>query len=323
MKKNKINLFKKIEEYISYLRIQRNLSNFTLINYSKDLHQLLFFLEEKNIDNFSEISRNNIQMLIGKLYVKGLSARTLARKLSSWRGFYNWLAFENDLNVNPTTGIRVPKRSKKLPKALSVDEAVKLVSQFEINEKLNKTSFLCDNAMFELLYSSGLRVSELVSLDKSYTKKNNYISTSWLNLESNEVNIFGKGKKRRIVPVGKAAINSIKLWIKERDKLINFMDEPALFISSRGKRITPRLVQKRIKTHAKNVGIKSNISPHVLRHSFASHLLQSSGDLRAVQELLGHASISSTQIYTSLDYQRLTEVYDVTHPRAKKLTTKL
>lgn len=209
-------------------------------------------------------------------------------------------------------GIKAPKREKSLPKALSVDEAVHLVG----HNLGSSAAQAADHAMFELLYSSGLRVSELVSLDIAYCNEPHHTSISWLDLNEKIVRVTGKGNKTRDVPIGGAAITALRHWLTQRPSLLK-TENNALFLTSRGTRISARLVQLRLKTHAQQMGIKSNVHPHVLRHSFASHVLQSSGDLRAVQELLGHASLASTQVYTALDFQHLAQTYDAAHPRAK------
>ena len=213
-------------------------------------------------------------------------------------------------------GIKAPKRSKPLPKALSVDEAVHLVGHALGDDATQ----LANHAMFELLYSSGLRVSELVTLDIAYRKHGSYYSAGWIDLDEQMVHVTGKGNKSRAVPVGSAAVTALTSWLKIRDSLVK-TELDALFLTSRGTRMSARLVQLRIKAHAKSLSIQTDVHPHVLRHSFASHVLQSSGDLRAVQELLGHSSLASTQVYTALDFQHLAQTYDAAHPRAKTKKT--
>ncbi|MEA5097279.1 MAG: tyrosine recombinase XerC, partial [Burkholderiaceae bacterium] len=259
-----------------------------------------------------------------KLHSRGISSRSIARSLSAWRGFFLWLSEQQSMAANPVDGVRAPKRARALPKALSADDAVRLVSDSspaELAASVNDPFLLCNRAMFELLYSSGLRVSELSGLDIRYIQQANHVSRGWLDAEAAEVTVTGKGSKRRSVPVGRHALEAIAAWLKVRPQLQKAGAEAdgfALFLSQRGTRISPRSVQLRLKAHAQALGIPADVHPHVLRHSFASHLLQSSGDLRAVQEMLGHSSIASTQVYTSLDFQRLAQVYDAAHPRAKK-----
>ncbi|MES2934865.1 MAG: tyrosine recombinase XerC, partial [Pseudomonadota bacterium] len=223
----------------------------------------------------------------------------------------------NAITSNPVDGIKAPKRNKPLPKALAADDAVRLVSETSPGKNADSAMQQCNHAMFELLYSSGLRVSELVGLDIKYAQENRYVSAGWIDFDAHEVMVTGKGNKMRSVPIGQAAIDALKSWLSVRDTLLK-LDPHPLFLSERGTRVSARVVQLRLKAHAQAVGLPMDVHPHVLRHSFASHVLQSSGDLRAVQEMLGHASISATQIYTSLDFQRLAQVYDAAHPRAKK-----
>lgn len=283
-----------------------------------------------------QLTQFDIRRFASQLHAQGLSASSIARKLSAWRGFYSWLAQQQPLVANPVDGIKPPKRAKPLPKALGVDDAVKLVSSEVSIKDDDVASSLCNKAMFELLYSSGLRVSELTSLDRHYVRDASHESQGWLDLDAGEVTVTGKGSKRRSVPVGAAALQALSAWLAVRAALlappdkaaksgksragaaIGPGDDHALFLSTRGHRISARAVQTRIKAHAQSLGIAADVHPHVLRHSFASHVLQSSGDLRAVQEMLGHASIASTQVYTALDFQRLAQVYDAAHPRAKK-----
>lgn len=308
-----------IQDYLHYLQIQRQYSAHTISNYQRDLMQLVTLASDQN--SLAKLTHFEIRRYTSKLHSLGLSAATIARKLSAWRGFFSWLAQRQTMESNPVTGVKAPKRGKALPKALSVDDAMQLVKSTLSDTEENSPDVICNAAMFELLYSSGLRVSELTSLDISYTKTTEHLSTAWIDLSAAEVTVTGKGNKRRSVPMGAAAVTALRNWIVVRSTLIAQLDQAdtaALFLTSRGKRMTPRTVQERLKKHARLIGIPSNVHPHVLRHSFASHVLQSSGDLRAVQEMLGHASIASTQVYTSLDFQRLAQVYDAAHPRAKK-----
>lgn len=309
-----------IDRYLDTLTGQRQLSGQTVINYRRDLDELLGFANKTGLIT---LSSGDIRRFISRLHAKGLNPRSISRKLSAWRGFYRWLIEENLTSANPVEDIHAPKKNKPLPKALSVDDAVRVVSgtpEKEVSEQ-DKATLLCNHAMFELLYSSGLRVSELTSLDIHAIQSPGYRSASWINLDEKEVTVTGKGNKTRIVPMGDAAIHAIRDWLPARQALIDSTLQQehtnALFINSRGRRMSPRMVQLRLKSHAIALGLPVNVHPHVLRHSFASHILQSSGDLRAVQEMLGHSSIASTQIYTALDFQRLAQVYDAAHPRAK------
>jgi integrase/recombinase XerC len=310
-----------IQTYLNSLQFERKLSQHTVSSYRGDLTELVTFCENNAIA-LHEITPNQIRKCAAQLHAKDLTARSIARKLSAWRGFYAWCSQQGGNTRNPVDGIKPPKKSKPLPKALSPDDAVHLVSTANPVKPADTPTQLCNLAMFELLYSSGLRVSELVHIDLQFLKDGNYQSAGWIDLPAAEVFVTGKGHKMRSVPVGAPAIAAIERWLAVRANVMPAQapihDANALFVSERGTRMSPRVAQLRIKAHGKALGLASDVHPHVLRHSFASHVLQSSGDLRAVQELLGHTSIASTQVYTSLDFQRLAQVYDAAHPRAKK-----
>lgn len=308
-----------IGNYLDMLRTQRKLSEHTVSNYGRDLAELLEFTESSaKVEGLSAVTHFHIRKFAAQLHGKGLNARSIARKLSCWRGFFDWLSQQStQLPSNPVDGVKAPKRAKPLPKALSADDAVHLVANSSPAHDENATMQRCNRAMFELLYSSGLRVSELVGLDARYTREALYESQGWIDFDAHEVTVTGKGNKMRTVPIGAAAMSALADWIAVRGALVK-LDTAPLFLSERGTRMSVRVVQLRLKTHGQSLGIPSGVHPHVLRHSFASHVLQSSGDLRAVQEMLGHSSIASTQVYTSLDFQRLAQVYDAAHPRAKK-----
>jgi integrase/recombinase XerC len=246
------------------------------------------------------------------MHGRGLAPRSIARRLSAWRCFFAFLVERGGASANPVIDVRAPKVPKRLPKALSAELAARLVAESE-NQAESSAETIRDHAIYELLYSSGLRLSELVDLDVSARG-----ARGWVDYAAGEVEVTGKGNKRRRVPVGASAMVALKRWLPVRVQLAQ-AGEVALFVSARGGRISPRTVQSRLKAHAIAQNIPANVHPHVLRHSFASHVLQSSGDLRAVQEMLGHSSIASTQVYTSLDFQRLASVYDVAHPRAKRV----
>ncbi|MDY7540042.1 tyrosine recombinase XerC [Undibacterium sp. 5I1] len=300
----------RITDYLEMLRSQRQLSSHSVESYRLDLAELLKFAGESDL---TDISHHQIRRFTSQLHAQDLNPRSIARKLSCWRGFYRWLAEQTTMIANPVDGIKPPKKSKSLPKALGTDDAVRLVSQ----HRSDTATQAANRAMFELLYSSGLRVSELVALDALQSHQKEHSSQGWVDMQQAEVHVTGKGNKQRIVPVGRPALEAIKTWLAIRPTLLKADPHP-LFLSERGSRISVRLVQLRIKAHAQSLGIPADVSPHVMRHSFASHVLQSSGDLRAVQEMLGHSSIAATQIYTSLDFQHLAKVYDQAHPRAKK-----
>lgn len=307
-----------LDGYLDNLISQRQLSPLTVISYRRDLLELVALATATERDtSLTVVSHFQIRKFAAQLHAHGLNARSIARKLSAWRGFFNWLSEQNAITSNPVDGIKAPKRNKPLPKALAADDAVRLVSETSPGQNADSAMQLCNHAMFELLYSSGLRVSELVGLDLKYVQENRYTSAGWIDFDAHEVMVTGKGNKMRTVPIGQAAIDALTSWLAVRDTLVK-LDPHPLFLSERGTRVSARVVQLRLKKHAQAVGLPMDVHPHVLRHSFASHVLQSSGDLRAVQEMLGHASIAATQIYTSLDFQRLAQVYDAAHPRAKK-----
>jgi integrase/recombinase XerC len=300
-----------LDAYLDQLATRRKLSTHTVDAYRSDLRQLAGL---SGAQPWADISHQEIRRHTSKLHAGGLSARSIARKLSAWRGFFDWLADHTALAANPVAMIRAPRRAASLPKALSVDSAVQLVAAPPHRQM--QAADVCNRAMFELLYSSGLRVSELTSLDLAYSKVSGHPpALGWVDFDSHEVIVTGKGNKMRKVPVGQPAIAALQTWLACRPAPVD--GSAALFLSSRGSRMSPRVVQLRLKAHAQAVGIPADVHPHVLRHSFATHVLQSSGDLRAVQEMLGHSSISSTQVYTALDFQHLALVYDQTHPRAK------
>lgn len=284
--------------FIHHLTYERRLSPLTSENYARDIRVLFKHL---NKDDLEQVQLLNIRHVIAQLHGKGLSGRSLSRMLSAWRSFYNYLIRKHHYQHNPCNGMRVPKSPQKLPNALSPDEATQLLT-FSPDGIL----MVRDSAMFELFYSSGLRLAELTQLKPAD-----------IHFAEGTVRVLGKGGKTRIVPVGDFAIQALKAWLEQRSLIIK-PEVPALFLSQRGDAISARTISHRLKSRARQQGIQQNVHPHILRHSFASHLLQSSGDLRAVQEMLGHAHITSTQVYTHLDFQHLTKVYDTAHPRAKK-----
>lgn len=301
-----------VRRYLSELATQRQLSAHTVEAYRRDLSELSRLAGHMD---WARLTHFDIRRYAARLHAEGSDPRSIARKLSGWRGFFHWLAPRAGLAANPVEGVRAPKRARTLPKALAVDAAVQLV---EAASSPHPEPFeLCNRAMFELLYSSGLRVSELCALDLAWqaAEGKRPASLGWLDREAQEVVVTGKGGKMRRVPVGAPARAAIDAWLAVRPASAD--GSAALFLSARATRVSPRVVQQRLKDHAIRAGSPVHVHPHVLRHSFASHLLQSSGDLRAVQELLGHASITSTQVYTALDFQHLAAVYDRAHPRAK------
>ncbi|MBY0556723.1 MAG: tyrosine recombinase XerC [Burkholderiaceae bacterium] len=299
-----------IDGYLAQLRTQRQLSPHTVSAYARDLLELASLTPGLA---WPQIEHNTIRRLAATLHGRGLDPRSIARKLSSWRGFFDWLGEQLPLASNPVQGIRPPKRARTLPRALSVDDAVQLVAPVAVHAGSSpEPAELCNQAMFELLYSSGLRVSELTALDLHAGPG----ALGWVVPESGEVLVTGKGNKQRVVPVGSAALTALAAWLAVRPAPSDGSN--ALFLSNRASRMSPRVVQQRLRARGLAHGTAVSVHPHMLRHSFASHVLQSSGDLRAVQEMLGHSSISSTQVYTALDFQHLAAVYDQAHPRAKR-----
>jgi integrase/recombinase XerC len=316
------------QEYLRELHVVRQVSKHTIDAYENDL-KLLFQKLEESSTALTKLSSDQVRGWVGRLHAQGRSPRSIARTLSAWRGFYLWLANQKKLIAhNPLDDIKAPKRLKPLPKALSVEGAINLVESAG-SEDVQQDSFLRarNKAIFELLYSSGLRLSELLGIDLVPTQSKEYQSAGWLDFEAGEVMVLGKGGKRRTVPVGSAAMAAIKEWLAVQEahrleKSVNAeLTIQALFTNKQGKRVSSRTVQKHLAELAVRAGLPTHVHPHMLRHSFASHVLQSSGDLRAVQEMLGHASISSTQIYTALDFQHLAQAYDHAHPRAKSKKT--
>ncbi|HLS87300.1 MAG TPA: tyrosine recombinase XerC [Burkholderiales bacterium] len=297
-------------EYLDALRRQRRLSPATVRNYGHALDRLFVLLEGRSP---AALEPAQVRRFVAVLHAQGLAPRTLALTLSAWRGWFRWLARHKGFAANPALGIRAPKAPKPLPKALSVEQAQKLLDGTGHvpdgrESDSDRAVWLRDRAMFELLYSSGLRLGELVAID---------LGDGRLDLAQGELTVTGKGAKTRTVPVGSQAREALRAWLAVRDRLAH-PAERACFVGARGRRIAPAQVWKALGRWAGRSRLGQVVHPHMLRHSFATHLLQSSQDLRAVQELLGHASISTTQVYTHLDFQALAKVYDAAHPRAKK-----
>lgn len=310
-----------MRQWLEYLHGNRRYSSHTLEGYRRDLAHLAQQHPGTSLEHYTE---SHIRQAIARLHGRGHQPRSLARALAAWRGFFKWWAPTAGMAQNPAAGVRAPKAPRSLPKALSVEQAQVLLDRPGLPEP--KTPIECrDQAMFEVLYSSGLRLAELVSLDWRYLRSGKYESQSWIQLEENEATILGKGGKKRSVPLGRMAVQALTRWLVERPKLAGEASpeldpdtHAALFVGARGKRIAPRVVQRQLNQVAVLVGLPVNVHPHSLRHSFASHLLQSAQDLRAVQELLGHANLATTQIYTRLDWQQLADTYDAAHPRARR-----
>ncbi|AOY92080.1 recombinase XerC [Cupriavidus sp. USMAA2-4] len=306
--------------YLDWLATGRKLAAHTLSNYARDL-SVLQAQAARHAPGvaLTALQTRHIRAMAARLHGRGLAGSSIARTLSAWRGFFHWAALHgHGVEANPVDGVRAPKMGKPLPKALAVDQVVALVEHPAGDGAEGRR----DQAVFELFYSSGLRLSELVQLDLRYTEDGDYRSAGWLDLAGAEVTVIGKGSRRRTVPVGSKAMAALRAWLAVRDTLLSPAASPAdaaaLFLSARGRRLPARTVQLRLKQHALRAGVPADVHPHMLRHSFATHVLQSSGDLRAVQEMLGHASVATTQIYTALDFQHLAKVYDRAHPRAKR-----
>ncbi len=292
-----------VDRYLDELAQQRRQSPHTVSNYRRDLHVLAGLIAESSGSiTYCTLQGHHIRRFMAQLHARGLGGRSLARMLSAWRGFYRWLGLRGEVSANPVEGVKAPKSPRALPKVLSPDEANRL-----LDHAGGDSLELRDQAMFELFYSSGLRLAELAALDLACLH----------DVAEGEIKVFGKRGKERHVPVGGKAREAIERWAQQR-ALVALPEETALFVGQRGARIHPRVIEERLKQRAFVQGLPVNVHPHMLRHSFASHMLQSSGDLRAVQEMLGHASIASTQIYTHLDFQHLAQVYDKAHPRAKR-----
>jgi integrase/recombinase XerC len=287
-------------EYLAFLNFERGLSPLTRENYARDINKLIQLSDTNALET---LQNTHIRRFIASLHSKGLGGKSIARMLSSWRGFFDFLVNRKGFTANPVLGLRAPKSPKTLPQALSIEQASKLV-----NIAGDDILSVRDHAILELFYSSGLRLSELVNLNLDA-----------LDFVQCTVEVTGKGNKTRIVPMGSHAINAIKKWLLLRANItLTDTARSRLFIGSQGRPMSARNIQYRLKEWSIKQGINSSVHPHMLRHSFASHVLQSSGDLRAVQEMLGHANISTTQVYTHLDYQHLAKVYDNAHPRARK-----
>ena len=302
-----------VQRYLDHVRFDKRLAARTHALYTEDLKKLQQHAQDAGTTLLA-VGPHHIRRWVAQMHSGGRSPRGMALILSGWRGFYNWLGKESLVTSNPVQGVRAPKAAKPLPKALSVDEAVQLADYKQ--EGASPSLEARDRALVELLYSSGLRVGELVGLDVQASSQ----AAGWVDLQAAEAHVLGKGSKRRTVPVGQAALAALREWLALRPTMLKTA-ETALFVNERGTRLTARAIWGRLRTRSQQAGLSAPVHPHMLRHSFASHVLQSSGDLRAVQELLGHANISTTQVYTRLDFQHLAKVYDAAHPRAHKPKT--
>ena len=303
-------LLPQVQAFLQHLTVERRLAARTVAMYAEALRRLQASAAAAGI-SLQAAQPHHIRSWVGQLRSRGLAPRSIAIHLAAWRGLYRWWGRNGLVAVNPVEGIRPPKGPKPLPKSLSVEQAVALAE----HDTEHSTPALAarDHAIVELLYGCGLRVGELTGLDLVAGPA----AAGWVDLPDATAHVLGKGAKRRSVPVGGAALRALKDWMAQRATLAK-TGETALFVSRRGTRLTPSQVRSRLKGLAQQAELPTHVHPHMLRHSFASHLLQSSGDLRAVQELLGHANISTTQVYTRLDFQHLAKVYDAAHPRAKR-----
>ena len=304
--------------WLQHLDTTLRVSPHTVHAYRRDLAKLAALAGGTPLE---QLGPAQLRQYLARLHGQGLGPRSLARAIAAWRGFFDWWAPQAGMAANPAAGLRAPKAPRSLPKALSVEQAVGLLEHAAARPGHDPLARR-DHAMFELFYSSGLRLSELTGLDIGYRRSPSYESRGWINLAEAEVLVLGKGGKRRAVPVGRAAVEALERWLAERPALLSpHAGEDAaaaLFLGARGARISPRVVQAQLGKLAVAAGLPAHVHPHVLRHSFASHVLQSAQDLRAVQDMLGHANISTTQIYTRLDFQHLARAYDQAHPRAQR-----
>lgn len=290
-----------IDRFIRHLEYERRLSPLTCKNYRRDLELLTEYLDKAGVVGWEDVDSEHIRAFSAACFRRGLSPKSIQRRLSAARSFFRYLLREKAVAKNPVTSVSSPKSKKRLPGNLDADRMARLLEIPGNGAIVDR-----DRAILELLYSSGLRLAELVGLD-----------IGDVDTHDATVRVTGKGNKDRIVPVGRHALKALRQWATTRAELAD-ADERALFVSNRGTRISPRSVQARVKHWARQQGIDTNVHPHLFRHSFATHVLESSHDLRGVQELLGHANISTTQVYTHLDFQHLAQIYDKTHPRARR-----
>jgi integrase/recombinase XerC len=306
-----VELHDDILRHLTHLRVERRLADRTLALYTDAFERLQRSMVKSPVE-LRKVQPHHIRRWAAQLHAQGLAPRSIALILSAWRGLYQWLGREGLVDANPVEGVRAPKMAKPLPKALSVDHAVALAESNE-DDTTSPVLMARDRCIVELLYGCGLRVGELEGLNVRPGDG----TSGWIDMVDATAHVLGKGSKRRSLPVGGPALNAVQDWLAMRDQLAD-AGEAALLVSQRGTRLTASQIRTRVKRSALVAGLPTHVHPHMLRHSFASHLLQSSGDLRAVQELLGHANITTTQVYTQLDFGHLSKVYDAAHPRAKK-----
>ena len=315
------------QRYLEHVRVEKRLAARTCELYCADLTKLQLQADNAKV-GLVDVQNTHIRRWVAQMHGADRSARGIALILSGWRGFYVWLGREGIVASNPVTGVRAPKAAKPLPKALGVDEAVQLANYRALNDPTKQakqgepdyidsnhaTLDARDHCIVELLYGCGLRIGELVGLDVVASRS----ARGWVDADAAQANVLGKGEKRRTVPVGSKALAALGQWLAHRGAWAT--TDAALFINAQGKRLSPQHIRVRLKQRSFDAGLATPVHPHMLRHSFASHVLQSSGDLRAVQELLGHANITTTQVYTRLDFQHLAAVYDAAHPRARRVS---
>ena len=297
-----------VQRYLDHVRFEKRLAERTATLYALDLDKLSVNAAQAGVE-LLQVQPSHIRRWVAQMHSGGRSGRGIALILSGWRGFFTWLGREGLVPSNPVLDVRAPKAAKPLPKALNVDDAVQLASFHQ--EAADPWLEARDAAMLELLYGGGLRLGELTGLDVQASKA----ARGWVDLAAAEAHVLGKGSKRRVVPVGAKAVQAVQHWLTLRDPP-GALAQAALFVGRQGTRLSAQSIWKRLRSRSLQAGMAAPVHPHMLRHSFASHVLQSSGDLRGVQELLGHANISTTQIYTRLDFGHLTKVYDAAHPRA-------
>jgi len=290
-----------VGRFLESLRTERRLSPHTSSNYGRDLEALLDYCETQGVASWGQLDSQHVRSFAAQCHRRGLAPRSIQRRLSAVRSLCRYLIREGELRIDPAAGVQAPKARKRLPTTLDADTMARLLA-FRSDDRLG----VRDKAIMELFYSSGLRLAELLGLDLAD-----------LDLRDRTVRVLGKGRKARIIPVGRHALEALSRWLAERAALAA-VDETAVFVGVNGRRLGPRIVQRRIARWARLQGLPEHVHPHLFRHSFASHLLESSGDLRAVQELLGHANIGTTQVYTHLDFQHLARIYDASHPRARR-----
>ena len=300
-----------VDKYLEHVRVEKRLAQRTVELYALDLQKLAAFAAAAGLE-LTQVHNAHVRRWVAQMHSRGRSGRGIALILSGWRGLYTWLGREGRVQSNPVQDVRAPKAPKPLPKALAVDESVQLAQWHD--QAADPWLEARDAAIVELLYGCGLRVGELVGLDAAASTT----ARGWVDMQAGEAHVLGKGSKRRSVPVGGKALHALQAWLAMRNIPPRSAGQPALFTGRHGTRLSAQSVWQRLKQRSLRAGLATPVHPHMLRHSFASHLLQSSGDLRAVQELLGHANISTTQVYTRLDFQHLAKAYDAAHPRAQR-----